>query len=188
MNIKSIIEGILFISGKNGLTLERIKKITKLDEADLLAIIEEMTFEYERSSQRGLVLKKFGNCYKLVTKPEINKIISKNFDIKEKNPLNQAMIEVLAIIAYNEPCTRTQIHDMRKSDPTSIIDKLIEIGLVEDVGRSDTVGKPYLYQVTKLFYDTFGINSIKELPEIVLPDVEPDEEDELDFFDSNRYE
>lgn len=190
MNIKSIIEGILFISGKEGATFEKLKKITKLDDSDLNAVLEEMMVEYERASQRGLLLKRFGDDYKLVTKPEINSIISKNFDIKLKNPLNQAMIETLAIIAYNEPCTRTQIHDMRKTDPTPTIEKLIELGLVEEAGRSESVGKPYLYQVTKLFYDTFGINSIKELPEIVLPDLEPDEDDDndLDFFDSNRYE
>ena len=81
-----------------------------------------------------------------LTKPEINKVISKNFDIKQKNPLNQAMIETLAIIAYNEPCTRTKIHEMRKADPTPILDKLIELGLVEQAGRSEAVGKPYLYQ------------------------------------------
>lgn len=188
MNIKSIIEGVLFISGKEGATIDKLKKITKLDDVDLLAVIEEMTIEYERSSQRGLILKKFGDNYKLVTKPEINSIISKNFNVKLKNPLNQAMIETLAIIAYNEPCTRTQIHDMRKVDPTPTIEKLIEFGLVEEAGRSESVGKPYLYQVTKLFYDTFGINSIKELPEIVLPTEDLNDDSDLDFFDSNRYE
>ncbi|WP_412032228.1 SMC-Scp complex subunit ScpB [Malacoplasma muris] len=188
MNIKSIIEGVLFISGKEGATIEKLKKITKLDENDLIAVIDEMIVEYERSSQRGLILRKFGDDYKLVTKPEINNIISKNFNVKLKNPLNQAMIETLAIIAYNEPCTRTQIHDMRKVDPTPTIEKLIEFGLVEEAGRSEAVGKPYLYQVTKLFYDTFGINSIKELPEIVLPNDDLDDDSDLDFFDSNRYE
>lgn len=188
MNIKSIIESVLFIAGKDGASVERLKKITKLDESDLLAVIDEMIVEYEKSSQRGIILKKFGNDFKLVTKPEINSIISKNFDIKLKNPLNQAMIETLAIIAYNEPCTRTQIHDMRKVDPTPTIEKLIEFGLVEEAGRSESVGKPYLYQVTKLFYDTFGINSIKELPEIVLPDEDLNDDSDLDFFDSNRYE
>lgn len=188
MNIKSIIDGVLFISGKEGANLDKLKKITKLDESDLLAVLEEMTIEYERSSQRGLLLKKFGENYKLVTKPEINRIISKNFDIKIKNPLNQTMLEVLAIIAYNEPCTRTKIHDMRKSDPTPIIEKLIDLGLVEEAGRSESVGKPYLYQVTKVFYDMFGINSIKELPEIILPDKNLDDDSDLDFFDSNRYE
>ena len=98
------------------------------------------------------------------------------------------MIETLAIIAYNEPCTRTKIHEMRKADPTPILDKLIELGLVEQAGRSEAVGKPYLYQVTKNFYDVFGINSIKELPEIVLPEEDLDDNSDIDFFDSNRDE
>lgn len=188
MNVKSVIEGALFIAGKSGMDAEKLKKISRLSDEDFQAVIEEMVIEYERNGQRGLLLKKFGDSYKLLTKPEINKIILKNFDIKQKNPLNQAMIETLAIIAYNEPCTRTTIHEMRKIDPTPIIDKLIEFELVEQVGRSESVGKPYLYQVTKNFYNLFGIDSIKELPEIVLPEEDLDDNSEIDFFDSNRDE
>lgn len=188
MNVKSVIEGALFIAGKDGMDKEKLKKISRLNDSDFDAVIEEMIVEYERNSQRGIILKKFGNEYKLLTKPEINKVISKNFDIKQKNPLNQAMIETLAIIAYNEPCTRTKIHEMRKADPTPILDKLIELGLVEQAGRSEAVGKPYLYQVTKNFYDVFGINSIKELPEIVLPEEDLGDNSDIDFFDSNRDE
>lgn len=188
MNIKSIIEAVLYISGRDGISLEELQKYTRLEPNDLNSILEEMIVEYEKNTHRGLLLKQFGNLYKLVTKPEVYSIIAKNCNYKIKNPLNKAMIEILAIIAYNEPCTRAQIHDMKNgSDPLPIIEKLIELGLVEEAGRSESVGKPYLYQVTKLFYDTFGINSIKELPEIVLPDNNTEEED-VDFFDSNRYE
>lgn len=188
MNYKSLIEGALFIAGKDGLEIDKLKKITSLNMEDLNSIIEEMIVEYEKNTSRGLLLKKFNNNLKLLTKPEINKTISKIFDIKLKNPLNQSMIETLAIIAYNEPCTRTKIHEMRRSDPTLIIGKLIDLGLVEEAGRSESVGKPYLYQVTKEFYDLFGINSIKELPEIILPDDDINSDEDLDFFDSNRYE
>lgn len=187
MNIKSIIEAALFIAGKKGITINELKEILRLSDEDVKIVMDEMVVEYEKNSHRGLLLKMFGDNYKLVTKPEVNTILSKNLNIKEKNLLNSAMLEVLAIIAYNEPCTRATICDMKKTDPTQIIEKLLEVGLIEEAGRSETVGKPYLYQVTKLFYDTFGISSIKELPEIVLPNNENDEDD-LDFFDSNRYE
>ncbi|MEF9985001.1 MAG: SMC-Scp complex subunit ScpB [Malacoplasma sp.] len=188
MNYKSLIEGALFIAGKDGLELDKLKKITSLNMDDLNSVIEEMTVEYEKNASRGILLKRFNNIVKLLTKPEINKTISKTFDIKLKNPLNQSMIETLAIIAYNEPCTRTKIHDMRRTDPTMIINKLIDLSLVEEAGRSESVGKPYLYQVTKEFYDLFGINSIKELPEIILPNDDIDSDEDVDFFDSNRYE
>lgn len=65
-------------------------------------------YEYEKSNQRGIVLRKIGETYKFLTKPEIGKIISTSFGLKPKNPLNQSMIETLAIIAYNEPCTRSK--------------------------------------------------------------------------------
>lgn len=186
MNPKSLIEGALFIAGKEGLSIEKLKSILKIDDKDFDAIVEEMIVEYERNETRGLLLKKFDDNLKLLTKPEINKTISKTFDIKTKNPLNAAMIEVLAIIAYNEPCTRSKIHELRKSDPTPIIAKLMELNLVDEVGRSEAVGKPYLYQVSKNFYDVFGIDSIKELPTINLPEDDIDDNSDIDFFDSNR--
>lgn len=73
------------------------------------------------------------------------------------------------------------------------MEKLIEIGLVDEAGRSESVGKPYLYQVTQKFYDLFGLDSIKDLPEIVVPDkdveiLDEDEEEEINFFDTNREE
>lgn len=190
INVKSVIEAALFIAGNEGVSYEKLKSMSRLSNDDFETVIEEMIYEYEKNNQRGIVLKKVGNCYKLLTKPEIGKIISSSFGIKPKNPLNQAMIETLAIIAYNEPCTRSKIHDLRKMDPTPIIEKLIEIGLVEEAGRSEAVGKPYLYQVTHKFYDLFGLDSIKDLPEIVLPDEEIEilEDEEVNFFDTNREE
>lgn len=191
INVKSVIEAALFIAGNEGVSQEKLKSISRLSWQDFNAVIEEMTFEYEKNNQRGLVLRKVGNSFKLLTKPEIGKIISTSFGIKQPNPLNQGMIETLAIIAYNEPCTRSKIHELRKIDPTPMIEKLIEIGLVEEAGRSESVGKPYLYQVTPKFYDLFGLDSIKDLPEIVIPDKEIeelDEEEETNFFDTNREE
>lgn len=191
INVKSVIEAALFIAGNEGVSYDKLKTLSRLKEDDFKAVIEEMSYEYEKNNQRGLVLKKIGNNFKLLTKPEIGKIISASFGIKPKNPLNKSMIETLAIIAYNEPCTRSKIHDLRKADPTPIIDKLIDIGLVEEAGRSESVGKPYLYQVTPKFYDIFGIDSIKDLPEIVVPDKEIEileDEEEINFFDTNREE
>lgn len=191
INVKSVIEAALFIAGNEGVSFEKLKNISRLSLEDFKIVMEEMTFEYEKNNQRGIVLRKVGNNYKLLTKPEIGKIISSSFGIKQPNPLNQGMIETLAIIAYNEPCTRTKIHELRKIDPTPTLEKLIEIGLVEEAGRSESVGKPYLYQVTPKFYDLFGLDSIKDLPEIVIPDEEIDEledEEEINFFDTNREE
>ena len=189
INVKSVIEAALFIVGSEGVHADKLKSISRLSENDFNAVIEEMIVEYEKDPQRGLLLKKVGDYYKLFTKPEIAKIISVSFGIKQKNPLNQAIIETLAIVVYNEPCTRSKIHELRKTDPTPMLEKLIEIGLVEEAGRSEAVGKPYLYQVTPKFYDTFGIDSIKDLPEIIVPEKGIEEltyEEEISFFDTNR--
>lgn len=189
INVKSVIEAALFIVGNEGVHKDKLKSISRLSAQDFDAVIEEMIVEYEKDPQRGLLLKKVGEYFKLFTKPEIAKIIANGFGIKQKNPLNQGMIETLAIIVYNEPCTRSKIHELRKTDPTPMLEKLIEIGLVEEAGRSEAVGKPYLYQVTPKFYDTFGLDSIKDLPEIILPEQSIEElsyEEEINFFDTNR--
>ncbi|MCF0217449.1 MAG: SMC-Scp complex subunit ScpB [Malacoplasma sp.] len=191
INVKSVIEAALFISGSEGVHKDKLKTISRLSESDFDAVIEEMKIEYEKDSQRGLLLKKVGDYFKLFTKPEIARIVSSTFGIKQKSFLNQAMIETLAIIVYNQPCTKSKIYELRKIDSTPILEKLIEIGLVEIVGRAESVGKPYLYQVSHKFYDIFGLDSIKDLPEIVLPDNDLSEltyEEKIDFFDKNRSE
>lgn len=194
INVKSVIEAALFIAGNKGIEYDKLKLITRLNSNDFKIVMEEMIYEYEKDNQRGIILKKIGNNFKFLTKPEIGKIISSTFGIKQKSILNQGMIETLAIIEYNEPCIKSKIQELRKTDPTPILDKLIEIGLVEAAGRSESVGKPYLYQVTPKFYDLFGLDSIKDLPEITIPDenieiLDEDEEDErVNFFDTNREE
>lgn len=189
INVKSVIEAALFIAGNEGVNKDKLKSISRLSLQDFDAVMEEMMFEYEKDPQRGLIVRKIGDNYKLFTKPDISKIVASGFGIKQKNPLNAGMVETLAIIAYNHPCTRSQIHELRKTDPTPMLEKLIDIGLVEEAGRSEAVGKPYLYQVTPKFYDIFGLDSIKDLPEIVLPEQKLEEltyEEEINFFDTNR--
>lgn len=195
INVKSVIEAALFIAGNEGVSQEKLKNLSRLSWNDFNSVMEEMSFEYEKNNQRGIVLRKIGNNYKLLTKDILGKIISSSFGIKQNISLNKSMLETLAIIAYNEPCTRATVSDLRKQDSIQIIEKLIEIGLVKEAGRSNSVGKPYVYQITPKFYDLFGIDSIKDLPEIVIPDEtlqkldeEEIEQPKANFFDSNREE
>lgn len=182
-NVKSIIEAALFVAGNNGVEANVLKKITRLSENDFQAIMAEMMYEYENDYHRGIVIKQVNQTYKFFTKAKIGKVIAKYFGIKKSIKLSQKMLETLVIIAYNEPCTKSKINEL-KGDPNETLAYLIKLELVQQTGRSTTQGKPYLYQVGAKFYDLFGINSLKDLPQIKIPNesIKTNEETEVDFF------
>ncbi len=186
MNKKSLIEALIFTSGKDGISKEEMIQKLELPDEEFETYISELIDYYTNSEDRSFFIKKLGNKYKFLTKLEIADQLFDNVEIKKRNPLNASLMETLAIIAYNSPCTRTKIHDIRKIDPTVQIDKLIELGLVKELGRSDARGNPFIYDVTDLFYDTFNLTSLDELPAI--KEFNKEDIEDIDFFDSNRDE
>ncbi len=140
--------------------------ITK--SADLLA---------EALQSSPLELLTLDNTYQLSTKKEYADIIKKAFDIKRKTPLSNAALEVLAVIAYNQPVTKSFIEQVRGVDCSSVVTTLVEKELVEERGRLELPGRPLLYGTTKNFLRCFNLNSLEELPElpkvdgVVSPDV-----------------
>ena len=185
MNNKVLIEAMIFTSGKEGVSKDEVIQKLNIGEEEFFLLIEELIKYYNESEHHSFFIKKFGNKYKFFTKENITSVLFDNNEIKRRNPLNSSMMETLAIIAYNDPCTRSKIYDIRKTDPTNQIEKLIELGLVKELGRDNSRGNPFIYGVTDLFYDIFGISSIDELPK--LKDISMHDE-EIDFFDSNRDE
>lgn len=184
-NIKPLIEAILFIQGKKGISYTELLEILNVDESIFENEMSELISIFKHED-RGLEIKKFGNKYLLVTKRNVHEKLFPEKNHVVKNPLNPSLIETLAIIAYNSPCTRTKIHDIKKIDPTQQITKLLELELIEEIGRADSQGKPFLYNVSEKFYDVFGIKDLSELPEIKVSSFA--EEEDFDFFDSNREE
>ncbi|MGL5640346.1 MAG: SMC-Scp complex subunit ScpB [Mycoplasmoidaceae bacterium] len=184
-NIKPLIEAILFIRGKKGIEHTELLEIINVEESVFENEMNELISSFEHED-RGLEIKKFGKKYLLVTKSNIHDKLFPEQNHIVKNPLNSSLIETLAIIAYNSPCTRTKIHDIKKIDPTQQIIKLLELDLIEEIGRADSQGKPFLYKVSEKFYDVFGIKNLSELPEIKTSSF--DDEEDFDFFDSNREE
>ena len=184
MNYKSIIESILYVVGDDGIELNEIKKVVDLPTSDIRNIIKEMAIELSNNPNSGLTIKVYGEKYYLLTKPENKESLSKLVEIKTRTPLNQPLLETLAIIAYNQPCTRSKIEEIRNMDPTYAIDKLESLELIKNLGRADTPGNPYLYEVTEKFFNLFGIKSLKELPE--LNDIKFVADEDINFFDINR--
>ena len=185
-NNKAIIERLLYVAGLDGLALSEFKKVLEIPTDDIRKLLKEMQNDYKQNPNCGLSIEVFGDKYKILTKPELNETISKVYEVKTRNVLSQAMMEALAIIAYNAPCPGSKIEKMRGKDASNILARLQALGLIENKGRATTPGCPYLYDVTNKFYDCFGIKSLADLPVIneQLFMEEPDGSE--DFFDSKR--
>ena len=165
-DIKSAIESMLFVSGEP-LPLREISNNLELREKNVVEILQEMTTEYEDKS-RGIRLISINGAYQLVTKSENSDFVQKLLKKNKKHSLSQASIESLAIIAYKQPITRIDIDEIRGVKSESAIARLIERGLIKDIGRLEVPGRPILYGTTDEFLRQFGLKTIKELPSLDL--------------------
>lgn len=180
--MKPVLEGLLFISGDEGISLTDIQDILEIEEKDALELLKELKEEYS-SEERGVSLKKLGGVYKLTTKKEHRKYYEKLAEASLMKSLSQSALETLAIIAYNEPVTRLQVDEFRGVNSSQMIRNLAARDFIKEVGRSESLGRPILYGITDNFLDYFGINSKDELPRI--EDIKREDE-EIDLYDS-RY-
>lgn len=177
---KAVLEGLLFVVGEDGLTLEQIQSILEINEDESKELIRELKKDYE-DERRGLRIDFLGNRFKLTTKFEHKEYYQKLIETPGTNMLSQAALETLAIIAYNEPITRIKVDEIRGVGSVSIIRKLLAKGFIKENGRSDIPGRPILYETTHEFLDYFGLSTIKDLPDIneIIQEEEtkPDEKD-----------
>lgn len=163
--LKSIIEGLLFASGDEGLDLKTLAHVLELDGKFLAGILEEMKQAYE-SGDRGLVLLETAGSYKLGTKPELAPYLERFIAAPTRPQLSQAALETLSIIAYRQPITRVEIEEIRGVRSDRALQTLLARDLIEEVGRADTIGRPILYGTTKTFLDYFALNSLDDLPDV----------------------
>lgn len=183
MNLKAVLEGILFVVGEEGISIDQIKELLEIDDNKLKELVSELTLDYADPG-RGITLKILGNNLKLTTKDEHQEYYEKFVEIEETE-LSSAALETLAIIAYNEPVTRITVDEIRGINSSHMIRKLVSRELIEERGRSDAPGRPILYGVTNKFLDYFGLSNISELPP--LEEVEVDDS-EVDLFSSKYKE
>lgn len=177
MNLVGVLEGLLFVMGDEGVTLKEICDTLNVDESKARELLTILKKEYERE-ERGIKISFLGDAFKLTTKKEHKEYYQKLVTTKEA-VLSQAQLEVLAIIAYNEPITRVEIDEIRGIASSYVIKKLLSKDLIKTAGKSDLPGHPNLYKTTKEFLDCFGLSSLSDLPEL---EVEEKENKEQDLF------
>lgn len=182
MNLKGILEGILFVVGDEGITFRELIDILEVDSETLKELILELKSDYEKSD-RGIRLSILGDALKLTTKKEHKEYYEKLLESEGSHTLSNSAIETLAIIAYNEPITRIEVDEIRGIQSGPMIRKLVAKGFLKEVGKSDLPGRPILYKTTSEFLDYFNMSSIEELP--IIDKVE-EIIDDVDLYES-RY-
>ena len=173
--VKGIIEAILFASGKI-VTLDELSLNLEMDKTEISKIIEEMINDY-RNENRGIEIACVNNGYAMSSKKEYHEYIYPIIDKRAKPTLSQAALEVLAIIAYNPKITRAEIENIRGVSSDASLYRLLEHNLIEEAGKLDLPGKPMAYKVTEEFLKKFGLNTLKDLPE--LPKYKVDENQQI---------
>ena len=173
-----ILEGILFVMGDEGVSLESISEIMDMNPEDVKKLLSELKKRYE-SQDRGLRISFLGNAFKLTTKEEHKEYYKKLVVNPGTNHLSQAALETLAIIAYNQPISTVEITELRGVDTRGLIRKLVAKGLVKEAGKSDMPGRPNLYRTTSEFLDYFGLATIEDLPEVKKEENKTEEETDL---------
>jgi segregation and condensation protein B len=173
--LKAIIEGLLFVKGSDGLTLNELKDVLETPIEEIKEYIKELYDDY-RKEERGIQLEFLGDHFKLTTKPEHREYYKKIILEEENSNLSQSALETLAIVAYNEPITRIEIDDIRGVDSSYIVRKLLIKNLIEEVGRAETPGRAKQYGVTNNFLDYFGLSGIEELPRLQTKEIDDNKE------------
>lgn len=175
-----VLEGILFVVGDEGINLNTLCSIMNINETEAKDLLLNLKKSYE-DKNRGLRISYLGDAFKLTTKTEHKEYYEKLVVNPETNTLSQAALEVLAIVAYNQPITRVEIDELRGVSCSHVIRKLIAKGLLKEAGKSDMPGRPNLYKTTSEFLDYFGLATISDLPEIK---IEKDDNDDTELFTS----
>lgn len=182
--MKAVLEGLLFLVGEDGIDLETICNVLEIDKEQGSKLIEELSNDYQ-SEERGIIIKKFGNLYKLTTKKEHKEYYNKLADLPNIKNLSQSALETLAIIAYNEPITRAEVDELRGVSSSQMIRNLVAKDFIKEVGKSNKLGRPNLYGITDEFLDYFGLESKKDLPSI---DEIKFDRDDVDLYDTKYKE
>ena len=183
--MKAVLEGLLYVQGDLGLTIEQVMDILNISSDEAKNLVYELKNSYE-SPDRGLRINFLGNTFKLTTKEEHKEYYQKLITDSKTQVLTNSALEVLAIIAYNEPITRIEIDKLRGIDSAYLVRRLLAKGLIKECGKSDLPGKPTLYKTTDEFLDCFGLSSKEDLPKIEVNSNE--ENDETDLFKSKYVE
>ena len=167
------IEAVMFAYG-DPITIEKLSEASGVDEETAVKLVDRLEKQYN-VRESGLRILRINNGFQIAARTEFADNIKKALETKKQQPLSQAAMETLAIVAYNQPVTNAFVEQVRGIDSSSVMRNLVERGLLDEAGRLDLPGRPISYRTTDTFLRCFGLGRIEELPPL------PDREGQLDF-------
>lgn len=167
--LEKSVQAILFASG-DPYEKDRLAKVLDIDRETLEQVVQRVNDLYQ---QTAFVILTLDQSYQMVTREEYAAVIREALEVKNNTPLSQAALEVLAIIAYNQPVTKSFVEQIRGVDSGSVVNSLVAKGLVQEMGRLEIPGRPISYGTTEHFLRCFGMQSIETLPKIPQPQEQP---------------
>jgi segregation and condensation protein B len=179
--IKAVMEGILFVSGEEGIDKKQLADVLDLNITAVKRCLAELAEDY-KCEDRGIQILEAGDSVQLTTKAEHAPYFKKLVQSPSSATLSQAALETLAIIAYKQPVSRVEIEDIRGVKSERPIRTLTGKRLVKEAGRAEGTGRAILYGTTREFLEQFGLRTINELPPLPENPDEEDTEGEADLF------
>lgn len=162
--LKAAIEAILFTMGE-AVEASRIAAATKQPESVIRRVIKDMMAQYEQDG-RGIQIIELDGAFQMCTRASMYEYLAKITQVPKKHVLTDTLLETLSIIAYKQPVAKPEIEAIRGVKSDHAVNKLIEYGLICEVGRMDAPGRPILFGTTEEFLRCFGLASLEELPEV----------------------
>lgn len=176
----SAVEAILFASGES-VDESRISKVVGVDKSMVGGLVKTLNDRYS-DRQSAIHIIHIENGYQMCTKKEYAEYIRAAMEYKKQTPLSNAAMEALTVIAYNQPVTKSFVENVRGIDSSSVINSLIDKGLLEEDGRLEVPGRPVAYKTTDVFLRSFGLSSLEDLP----PLVREDKDSQTSLFDEEN--
>ena len=160
MHLKSLVESLLFVADRP-ITIENLATALQAEVEDVESALQTLQTEYQ---ERGIRVQRKGDRIQMVSAPEAGPTIEQFLGLEISGRLSAAALETLSIVAYRQPVTRAQVEAIRGVNADSVLRSLVRRGLLEEVGRAETVGRPILYGTTFEFLQQFGLQSLQDLP------------------------
>ena len=158
------------------ISTDKLAEAAGIDTATTVKLIDQLERRYN-VQESGLCILRINDGFQIGTREEYAENIKRAIETKKQQPLSQAAMETLSIVAYNQPVTKAFIEQVRGIDSSTVVNNLVERGLLEEAGRLDLPGRPVSYRTTDNFLRCFGISRIEELPPL------PGREGQLEFDD-----
>jgi segregation and condensation protein B len=168
LRLQRPVEALLFVASE-ALSIPALAKVLHADEREIAAVLQHIEAEY---SERGIVLREVAGGYRFATSPLARDVVEA-YLLPPRTTLSSPALEALAVIAHLQPVTRSEIEAIRGVNSDSVVNTLLDRGLIAEAGRKDVVGRPMQYKTTPFFLESFGLRSIDDLPELELEPGQP---------------